>query len=121
MLTPHEEVTASALARVGILPELIDRMGPILTMPAPSVTALIARNQCAVDETLALARGLGVTVHGVARFLATMPAPGDHASYLGPRGMLHFVEQRVLACVAAALAAGATETTMVPLRASGAP
>ena len=120
MLKPQEAVTASALARVGFLPELIDRMGPILTMPSPSMQTLTARNQCAVQDALAMAADLGVTVHGVAAFLATLSAPGGNAPYLGPRGMQHFAEQQVLACVAAALAAGVSETTMPRHRASDA-
>ena len=121
MIPATRTVTPRALLDVGFMHELVDRLGLILHMPTPSLIALTARGQRAVKDTLALAAGVGVTVHGAPEFLSALSAPGATTPYVGPRGMTYFLEQHVLACVAAALAAGATETTMVPLRASTTP
>ncbi len=115
MLPATHAATPRALLDVGFMPELVDRMGPMLHLPTPSMIALTARSQRAVAETLALATSLGVTVHGVPEFLRGLIAPGGDAPYVGPRGMTHFLEHHVLACVAAALAAGVAETTLAPL------
>jgi len=105
--------TAADLCSVGFLPELVERMGPVLTLPSPSAAtrAMLARS--AVHDVEAFAESFGVRIDGIDGYLATLEAPGVTPHYLGVRGLMAFVRQRMLAAVAEAIA---QQRTVIHLR-----
>ena len=103
MVPDTNQMSAADLVRVGLSPEIVDRMGPIIAMPAPSHTTRAHLARTALHDVERFAASLGVGLTGVDGFLATLPAPGPEAPYVGVRGLRHHVEQHVLASVAEAL------------------
>lgn len=103
MLPDASRMSAADLLRVGLSPELVDRMGAIIALPVPSPSTRATLARTALHDVEAFAASLGVRVTGVDGFLATLPAPGPDAPFIGVRGLRHHVEQRVLARVAEAL------------------
>ena len=103
MLPSHQRVTPRALVDIGLMPELVDRMGPIVTLPLPaaSVRATLART--ALADITAFAAHLDVEVTGIEVFVRGLPAPGDTARYVGIRGLRDYVSQRMLDALAVAL------------------
>ena len=98
---PH---TAADLVRVGLLPELVDRLGPVLTLGSPSAATRRAIAAGAVQNITDFAESLGVRITGVTAFVATMEAPGLSPHYVSIRGFTDFVRQRMLIALAEALA-----------------
>lgn len=103
MLPSDHAATPSDLVRVGLMTELVDRMGVIITLPAPSssVRASVARG--ALADIDAFAKELDVHVTGVDAFVRTLPPPGTAAPYVGTRGLVHYVTQRMTDAVAVAM------------------
>lgn len=98
---PH---SPADLVRVGLLPELVDRIGPVMTLPSPSAATRRTLAFGAVQDIAEFAETLGVRITGVDAFVATLPAPGFSHHYVSIRGFMDFVRQRMLAAVAEALA-----------------
>ena len=96
-------LTPADLVAAGLLQELVDRMGPVWTLPSPNekMRACIARDS--LRDVEAFASRLGVTVTGIEAWVATFPAPGAGAEFIGLRGLMHYVSQRVMTAVSDAL------------------
>lgn len=105
MFGPTEVVTPVGLVGTGYTPELVDRLGVVLTMPQPSAAARHQIASVSAADMLAFARTLDVDVQGVDALLAHMPAPGaPGADYVGIRGMRHEVERVIADAIATAIA-----------------
>lgn len=107
---PH---TPADLVRVGFLEELVDRIGPVLTLASPSAAARSTITAGAVQDLAEFAGTLGVRITGVHAFVATLPAPEASQHYVSIRGFIDFVRQRMLAALAEALA---HQRTVIDLR-----
>ena len=109
-------LTPTDLVDVGLTRELVDRMGSVWMLPTPGHArrASIARE--ALRDVEAFALRFGVTVTGTEEFVATQPAPEISRDYIGLRGFLHFVTQRVLAAVAEALTQQRTHIDLMDSR-----
>lgn len=103
MLPADALVTPADLVRVGMMSELVDRMGAIITLPAPSSSVRASLARGALADIDAFAKRLDVHVTGVEAFVRTLPPPGTGAPYVGTRGLVHYVTQRMTAAVAVAM------------------
>ena len=83
--------------------ELVDRMGVVITLPAPSSSVRASLARGALADVDAFANRLDVHVTGVDEFVRTLPPPGPGAPYIGTRGLVHYVTQRMTAAVAEAM------------------
>lgn len=116
MAPSDRALTPADLIDVGLSSELVDRLGPVwmLPMPGASTRASIARIK--LRDVEAFAQRLGVTVTGIEAYAATLPAPGDTPDFIGLRGLLHAVTQRVLEAVADALTQKRTHVDLMDAR-----
>jgi ATP-dependent protease Clp ATPase subunit len=103
MLPPGTRVTPQALVGIGFMPELIDRMGPIVTLPQSSAAVRASLAHSALADLVAFASHLDVDVTGINAFVRALPAPGDTDRYVGIRGLRDYVSQRMLDALAVAL------------------
>lgn len=103
MLPADTAVTPADLVGVGMMRELVDRMGAIITLPAPSSSVRTSLARGALADIDAFAKRLDVNVTGVDAFVRTLPPPGIGAPYVGTRGLVHYVTQRMTAAVAVAM------------------
>ena len=103
MLPPDALVTPKALVAIGLMPELIDRMGPIVALPLPSAAVRATLARSALADLVAFAAHLDVEVTGIDAFVDGLPAPGDTDRYIGVRGHRDYVSQRMLDALAVAL------------------
>ncbi len=103
-LPQNRRHTAADLRAVGFSSELVERMGPVLTLPSPSAAtrAMLARG--AVHDVEVFAASLGVRIEGIDRFVQSLEAPDSSPHYVGVRGLTAFVRQRMLAAVAEGIA-----------------
>lgn len=103
MLPPDQLVTPKSLVDIGLMPELVDRMGPIVSLPLPSASVRATLARTALADLTAFAAHLDVEVTGIDAFVRGLPAPGDTARYVGVRGLRDYVAQRMLDILAVAL------------------
>jgi len=114
MLPDSSLATPADLVRVGLSPEFVDRMGPILSLPSPSAATRSVLARSMATEAMRFASRLGVTVTGIDALVASLPAPGPHAPYIGVRGLQHYVEQQVFNGIADALTRNAESVDLGP-------
>ena len=115
MLPPDQPVTPSALVSVGLMQELVDRMGTIITLPVPSSAVRVSLAREVLDGITAFAQHLDVQVTGSDTFLRTLPPPGSDAPYIGLRGLQNFVTQRMTTALAMAMIAQRTTIDLAEL------
>lgn len=116
MLPSDRDLTPADLVSVGLMPELVDRMGGIFRLPAPSGAVRAAVAQTALVELQAFAATLGVRVTGLEAFAQRFSAPDGTAPYVGLRGLRDHVAQRVMAALATAMINQQTRIDLAELR-----